>query len=125
MEQIAETEHRLGATFPAVFKMYVSRSNGDQVWIDDEVWFLFRLRDRTSQETLRRTAVDICYETESALTSNVGFPADGVAIAENGAGDWLLLRREGDRLGVAVWMFRLHGGELVRALDNVAELWER
>jgi hypothetical protein len=122
--KIAETEAALGVSFPAVFKLYMSRSNGGAIQLDDEDWFLFPLRDSTNRETIRRSAEDICRETQRAIEAGLGFPADGVAIAHNGAGDLLLLRRQGSRLGDEVWLYRLRGAELALALEDVAELWE-
>jgi hypothetical protein len=125
LERIADTERALGATFPNAFKMYMSRSNGGSVSLGGEAWFLFPLRDSTNRETIRRSAEDVCHETERAIGADLSFPADGVAIAHNGAGDLLLFRRTGDRLGPAVWTYELRGGELTCAVDDVAELWER
>jgi hypothetical protein len=122
--RIAETEAALGA-FPAAFKLHMSRSNGGDVQLDGEVWFLFPFRDATNRETIRRSAEDIGRETQHAIEAGVGFPTDGVAIAHNGAGDLLFLRRDGDRLRDEVLLFRLRGGEVVVALEDVAELWER
>jgi hypothetical protein len=125
LARIAETETALGATLPLDYKMYMSRCNGGSVELDGEAWFLFPLRDSTSRETLRRTAAgDVCRETQAALEAQLGFPSDGVAIAHNGAGDLLFLRREGSRVGNEVWCYCLHGGELSMALDRVSELWE-
>jgi hypothetical protein len=122
---IAETEAALGATFPAAFKLQMSRSNGGVVYVGEETWFLFPFRDSTSHERIRRTASDIRYETKAAIDDALGFPADGVAIAKNGGGDLLFLRREGARLRDEVCLFQLHGGEVGIALDDVAELWGR
>jgi len=122
--RIRETEVTLGVSFPAAFKMYMGRSNGGSTEIAGEAWFLFSVRDATTRETLRRTAEDLVRETARAIEANLGFPSDGVAIAHNGAGDLLFLRRHGNQLGNEVWIYRLHGGELSLALDDVAELWE-
>jgi hypothetical protein len=122
---IAETEAELGVSFSASFKLHMSRCNGGEVSIDDEVWWLFPFRDSTDRRTIRRTAEDIRRETQTAQQDGLGFPADGIAIAHNGSGDLLFLRREGDRLQDEVWVFRLHGGELSVALNDVDELWQR
>jgi hypothetical protein len=114
LTNIATTETAMGLTFPGVFKARTSRTNGGSVRLNDEAWFLIPFWDPTDKRTIRRTSQDIKYETTEMLNSNVGFPEDGVAIAKNSAGDWLVLRN---------WVFTLHGGELHLVLDDVADLW--
>jgi hypothetical protein len=123
LSTIAGTEAALNVTFPAMFKTRMARSNGDCVSLDDETWFLYPFWDPTDPRTIRRTSQDIKHETREVLQANIGFPADGIAIAHNDAGDRLLLRRRGNVLGNEVWLFRLHGGELHQVLDDVAALW--
>jgi hypothetical protein len=125
LDKIQETEAALGVTLPALFKAQMSRSNGGEVEIDGEGWFLFPLRDTTSRETTRRSAGDIIHETKEALASDLGFPDDGIAIAENNGGDLLFLRRDGAVVRKEVWTFLHEGGELRQILDDVADLWDR
>jgi len=120
---IATTETAMGLTFPGVFKARMSRTNGGSVRLNDEAWFLIPFWDPTDKRTIRRTSQDIKYETTEMLNSNVGFPEDGVAIAKNSAGDWLVLRNRDGIVGREVWEFTLHGGELHLVLDDVADLW--
>ncbi len=121
---MAETEAALDVSFPARFKLYMSRSNGGDVQVGGETWFLFPFRDTSNRERIRRTANDIGHETKEMLEADVGFPREGIAIADNGAGDCLFLRRDGDRLRDEVWRFQLDGGESAIVLDDVADLWE-
>jgi hypothetical protein len=123
LQTIAETETAMGLTFPAIFKAWMSRANGGSVEIDDEAWFLVPFWDPSDKRTIRRTSQDIKYETKEMLAANVGFPEDGIAIANNGGGDWLILRSRDGIVGREVWEFRLHGGELHLVLDDVADLW--
>jgi len=123
LENIAATETAMGLTFPATFKAHMSRANGGSVQLDHESWFLIPFWDPTDTRTIRRTSQDIKYETLEMRNSNVGFPEDGITIAKNGAGDWLILKSRGGIVGREVWEFTLRGGELHLVLDDVADLW--
>jgi len=47
-----------------------------------------------------------------------------LAVAKNGAGDWLILKSRGGIVGREAWEFTLRGGELHLVLDDVADLWQ-
>ena len=101
----------------------MSRANGRSVRFSDEAWFLVPFWDPTDKRTIRRTSQDIKYETAEMRKSDVGFPEDGIAIASNSAGEWLILRARDGIVGREAWRFTLHGGELDLVLDDVADLW--
>lgn len=124
MRKIAETEKELGLTFPAVFKLHMSRCNGGAVLIDDEQWVLYPFFDNTDRRTITRSSLDIRYHTREHA-SRIGYPSDGIAIAHNDAGEVLLLRPNGQHLGPEVWRFEGYSGEVSKFLDDVGELWER
>ena len=123
MKLIAETETAMGVAFPLGMKVRMSRSNGGEITVDGEAWWLYPFRDPTDRRTISRTAEDIRRETEYALAEIAGFPEDGVAIAHNGAGDRLVLRREGSRLRDEVWLFRMHEDECEIVCEQVEDLW--
>jgi hypothetical protein len=113
----------MGVRFPLIFKIKMSENNGGHVDLDGESWFLFAFEDLSSRASIRKTAQNIRMETQTAIEDGLGFPADGIAIGNNGAGDLLFLRRDGDVVQSEVWIYRLRGGELAKALDDVASLW--
>jgi hypothetical protein len=123
LEKITEAEKRMGKTFPAVFKLNMSRNNGGEISLDGETWWLFPFRDNTDRKSIRRTSNDIERQTSTAHEDGLGFPADGIAIGHNGAGDLLLLRHAESVIGNEVWLFRLRGGELHLTLEHVEYLW--
>ena len=119
---IAETEAAMGVVFPLELKLRMIRSNGGVVELDGEPWWLYPFRDTTNRKTISRTGEDIRRETEYALREIEGFPADGIAIAHNGAGDRLFLRRDGSRMRDEVWMFR-GDGEIHVVREHIEDLW--
>jgi hypothetical protein len=86
---IAETERKLGASFPQAFRERMSRSNGGELSTADEVWQLYPFFDTSDRKRLSRTSNDIVRETASARQS-FGFPAEAIAIGANGCGDHLV-----------------------------------
>jgi hypothetical protein len=125
IKTIARTETLMGVRFPSTFKLNMSRNNGGYVDLGGESWFLFPFEDLSSRTSIRKTSQNIRLETQAAIEAGLGFPAEGIAIAHNGAGDLLFLRRDGAATGTEVWTFRLRGGEITKTLDDVAELWDR
>jgi hypothetical protein len=67
------------------------RDNGGGFELNDEAWWLLPFRDRSTRKTLARSTTDILSETETMRCSGLGFPSEGAAIAQNGAGDYLVL----------------------------------
>jgi hypothetical protein len=123
LKLIAETEAAMGVVFPIAMKFQMSRSNGGEVTLDGEPWWLYPFRDPTNRRTISRTGEDIRRETEYAIREIDGFPPDGIAIAHNGAGDRLFLRRDGSLMRDEVWIFRMHGAECHVVREQVDELW--
>jgi hypothetical protein len=125
IEVIGKTEESMGVSFPAAFKLKMSQYNGGHVDLSGESWFLLPFEDLSSRSSIRKTAQNIRVETQAAIEAGLGFPVEGVAIAHNGAGDLLFLKRDGAVMSPEVWTFRLRGGEITKTLDDVAELWDR
>jgi sarcosine oxidase delta subunit len=121
--KIRATEELFGAPFPAMFKARMAEDNGGVVHLAGESWFVIPFFDDTDRSTLRKTTSSIHRVTQHLRGSNVGFPEDAAAIAENQAGDYLFLRLNSGQFGKEVWLFQLRGGLVSLVRDDVDDLW--
>lgn len=95
-DDVAAAEAALGASFPASYRLKMSRDNGGSVIAGDDEFELFKFLDRSDRKRMARTAGSDIVRENSAARNWPGFPDDAVAIGENGAGDYLILwHREG------------------------------
>ena len=104
-ECLRKAEEALGVQLPAELRERLRRDNGGEVEAADDVWQLFPVQDTADRKRLSRTANHIVRETTEARKSP-GFPPAAVAIASNGAGDYLILdptQRPADMLTVLLW----------------------
>ena len=93
-EHIVETEKELGVVFPTIFKEKMKLVNGGQVKNAKYELELFPFLNRSSKETLRRTAVgNITNETRSAK-SWLGFPSEAIVIGHDGYGNKVVLMKK-------------------------------
>src|ERR1700722_11527717 len=92
--EIAKTEAKTGFTFPLGLKMRFSRDNGGEIEIGGDSWQLIPFTDTSDRKRLARTCSDIVGET-ARMRDWHGFPADGFVVAQNGGGDYLIIRPEG------------------------------
>ena len=123
-DKIVPTEQALGVAFPLGYLARLRKDNGGSVTVRGEHWFLFPFRDDSDRKRLARTCNDIVRETKQ-LREWRGFPASGVAIANDGAGNALvLLPREDDpvRLDEAVYDWFHETGELTRVAERFEDL---
>ncbi|HEX8312549.1 MAG TPA: SMI1/KNR4 family protein [Chthoniobacteraceae bacterium] len=88
-EFIAETERKLGVSFPEPFRARMSRKNGGELSTDDDDWELYPFFDTSDRKRLARTSNHIVRETAAAREWR-GFPPHAIAIATNGSGDQLV-----------------------------------
>ena len=88
-EFIAETERKLGVSFPEAFRARMSRNNGGELSTDDDDWELYPFFDTSDRKRLSRTSNHIVRETTTARQWR-GFPPEAIAIAANGSGDKLV-----------------------------------
>lgn len=91
MALIHEAERQLGRTLPMDLRVRLHRDNGGGVRAAGDMWTLFPVFDPTDRRKITRTANHIIRETRAAR-GWPGFPADAIAIAENGGGDYLILQ---------------------------------
>ncbi|ENV08689.1 hypothetical protein F966_02804 [Acinetobacter higginsii] len=94
-QYIIAAEQEFGRLFPSDHRKRLLQSNGGEIQADDEVWQLFPVFDPTNQKRIARTTNHIVHET-ALWRSSYGFPEDAIAIAENGAGDVLIIKNDSD-----------------------------
>jgi hypothetical protein len=90
--RIRDAEHQLGLDLPADLRARLMRDNGGEVLCDGEFWQVHPVWDDTDRRTMARTTSHILHETFEAR-KRAGFPMEAVAIASDGSGNLLVLRR--------------------------------
>lgn len=114
-------EEKLGARLPESYRRALMAQNGGELALGDDDWQLYPVLDASDRKRIARTANDIVRETGVARGWN-RFPEHALAIGDNGAGDRLVLLREGDRYTDAVYSWSHETGELDRVADDFSEL---
>jgi len=114
---VVAAEQALGAMLPTASRDAMKASNGGEVATHDDDWILHPIADSSDRKRLSRTANHIVAETVTCRAWP-RFPADAVAIGENGSGDRLVLLRQGDHFGAAVYAWSHETGELTRIADS-------
>ena len=100
MPLVHAAERLLGRALPMDLRGRLCRDNGGAVAADGDSWHLFPIPDPTDRRRLKRTANHIVRATRLAR-ARPDFPADAVAIAEDGGGNYLILPAGSD--DVAAW----------------------
>jgi SMI1-KNR4 cell-wall len=108
--QIHEAERQLGRKLPMDLRVRLHRENGGQIEAAGESWQLFPVFDSSDRKRITRTANHIVRATQAARTWT-DFPQDAIAIAENGSGDFLILRAGSDE--VEFWDHETGESEMV------------
>ena len=122
--QIAKTEAKTGFTFPRGMKSRFTRDNGGEVEAGGDCWQLIPFLDNTDRKRLARSCNDIVRET-ARMREWRGFPADAFVVAQNGGGDYLIIRPDADgskQLGEMVYFRDHETGEhepILKSLDAV------
>lgn len=93
--KIESAERDLGARLPDPLRRRLIRDNGGEVEVVGDTWQIHPVWDDTTPKTASRTSNHVVRETREAR-SWPSFPPDGVAIASNGSGDLLIVRRGSD-----------------------------
>ena len=88
--RIEAAERELGVKLPHEYRMRLLVRNGGELSTAGDIWQVFPVFDTTDRKTAARSANHIVLETRNARSWE-GFPQDAVAIASNGAGDFLVL----------------------------------
>jgi hypothetical protein len=124
LKYIQDTEEELGLSFPDIFKQKMVIENGGVFLTEEDEWQLFPFFDRSDNKRISRTNNHIILETKQAKEWN-DFPENGVAIGNNGYGDYLvLLTNENDKKQLKDWIFLWSHdtGELKKLADSIKEL---
>jgi len=96
-------------------------SNGGEVAAYDAVWNLHPILDKSDRKRLSRSCNDILRETRM-MRDWPDWPANAVAIADNGTGDKLLFLREGQLYQPAVYVWLHDSGDLIVVAQSFSEL---
>lgn len=102
---IEKAESILGKKLPSWLVERLLNENGGEIVTDDDDWQLFSVLDNRDAKHLKRSAMQIITETQTAKTWE-DFPQDAIAIAENGMGDRLILLPEDEQsFGETVYLW--------------------
>jgi hypothetical protein len=108
--QIALTEAELGRRLPPVYRSILMARNGGTMWLkganpDDYTWQLHPIKDASDRKRITRSCNHILAETKSAREWH-GFPDEGLAIANDGSGDLLvILPHASDSAAYGDWIY--------------------
>lgn len=126
IKYINETEQELGLMFPDKFKSKMTKENGGELMTEDDDWQLFPFFDKSDNKKISRTCNHIGLETKQAKEWE-NFPNNGVVIASNGCGDFLVLlptEENGKKLSDEIFMWFHETGQTEKVADNIDELNE-
>jgi len=120
---IDRAAEKLGIPLPLSYIAHMQRSNGGEVEAADDTWQLFPIFDDSDKTRIKRTCNDIVRETKLAREWP-DFPANAVAIADNGTGDKLVFvpNDSGVRLAEVVYWWEHETGKLTAVADDFGEL---
>jgi len=124
IKYISEIEQELGLIFPESFKTKMREENGGELSTKDDDWQIFPFFDKSDQKRISRTANHIILETKQARNWG-NFPANGIAIASNGSGDFLLLlptKENQQQLSSEIFAWFHETGEVKKIANHITEL---
>lgn len=97
---ICAAERELGRRLPEALRARLARSNGGEIYVnddDDDDWVLHPVADPSDRKRLARTTSHIIRETQQARSWR-SFPKQAIAIAANGGGDFLIVLPGSDEI---------------------------
>jgi hypothetical protein len=118
---ILAAEQALGASLPGIYRAYIAKCNGGELEAEYDRWELHPLEDRTDRKRISRTASHVLRETEQARKWP-NFPPGALCIASNGTGDLLVLKREGNTIEDAVYLWSHEFGTITLLAASVEAL---
>lgn len=124
LKYITETEKELGLIFPDSFKNKMRNENGGELITKEDDWQIFPFLDKSDKKRISRTSNHIVLETKQARNWG-NFPIDGIAIASNGSGDFLILlptKENQQNLSSEIFSWFHETGEIKKVANNIEEL---
>jgi hypothetical protein len=118
---VEKFEAEVGARLPEAFRQCIMRENGGEIETEQDDWFQYPIADESDRKRLSRTSNHILKETMSAREWR-GFPPEGIAIAHNGSGDYLVLLQEGSTFLNQVFIWRHESASLSEAAHDFSAL---
>lgn len=121
---IFETEQELGILFPNNFKAKMIKENGGELKTVDDDWQVIPFFDKSDKKRISRTCNHILLETKQARSWD-NFPSNGIKIASNGCGDFLLLmptKLNDKKLSDEIYLWFHETGEIEKVADSIEEL---
>lgn len=122
---VRAVEAQLGYSFPLDYVDKMCTANGGELFTEEDDWELAPIANSAvgSKRSSSAPTADVQTLTAEAQAWHK-FPADAVAIAENGLGDYLaFLPIDGtNRLGSAVYLFRHETGEVSKLAEDFLSL---
>ncbi|MDR0196340.1 MAG: SMI1/KNR4 family protein [Myroides sp.] len=124
LKYIEQTEEELGVLFPDQFKTKMMQENGGELTSKEDDWQVYPFFDRSDKKRINRTC-NIGLETKQASSWH-NFPANAIAIASNGSGDYLILLPETGnekQLSEVIYSWWHEEGIPQQIADSINDLW--
>ncbi|AXE16735.1 SMI1/KNR4 family protein [Runella rosea] len=124
VKYIIETEQEIGLVFPPCFKVKMKKENGGELMTEEDDWQLFPFFDKSDKKRMSRTCNHLVLETKQARKWG-NFPNEGIAIASNGCGDFLLLlptKKDSKILSDEIFLWLHETGKIEKVADTIDEL---
>lgn len=125
-QYITETEKLLGQKFPKTFKDKMKIENGGEIGAVGDSWTIHPFFDESDIKRIKRTTNNIILETKNAREWE-NFPPTGIAIADNGSGDKLILmptERDPTQLSDKIYFWSHETSKITEIADNINGLME-
>ena len=119
--EISKTEAKVGFRFPLGLKSRYLKDNGGEVDVAGENWWLIPFFDSADRKRIARTCNDIARET-AKMREWQRFPGDAFVVAQNGSGDYLIIRPEQDgsrELGETIYFWDHETGTCEPVADSL------
>lgn len=126
LKYIKEAEIELEIEFPKSFIQKMEKENGGEFTTEEDDWIFFPFFDKFDNKRISRTCNHIVLETRQ-LREIEGFPQKGIAIAENGCGDNLImlpLENDQTKLNDIIYIWLHESGEIIEIANSIEELIE-
>ena len=126
IKYINEIEQEFELEFPGKFKSKMTKENGGELITEDDDWQLFPFFDKLDNKRISRTCNHIGLETKQAKEWE-NFPKNGVAIASNGYGDFLVLLPTAEnekKLSDEIFIWFHETGQIEKVANSINELNE-